>query len=112
MKIAIPVSEGKLCAHFGMARQFAFVDADAKKRQVRGVEILDAPDHEPGILPRWIRSQGVEIVIVGGMGGRAQGLFAEAGIKCIIGAPEEGPEKLVKDYLNGDIKTGENVCKH
>jgi len=112
MKVAIPVFEGKLCTHFGMARHFAFVEADAEKKEVLGVEVLEAPAHEPGILPQWIQSQGAEIVIVGGMGSRAQALFAEAGMAFVIGAPEEVPEKLVKDYLEGDLQTGENVCVH
>ena len=112
MKVAIPVFEGRLCLHFGMATQFAFVDADADKKEVLGVETLDAPEHEPGVLPKWLAEQGAELVIVAGMGQRAQQLFAAAGIQLVVGAPEETPENLVLAYLNGTLTTGQNICQH
>lgn len=112
MKIAIPVLEGRLCSHFGQARQFAVIEADPKEKRVQSALTLDAPDHQPGILPRWLASQGVDLVIVGGMGMRAQELFKEAGVEFVVGAPEEPPEKLVKDYLDGVLRTGKNVCEH
>ena len=51
-------------------------------------------------------------VIAGGMGQRAQAIFAENKITVIVGAPAEAPEKLVADYLSGALKTGQNVCDH
>ncbi|NOZ20147.1 MAG: ATPase [Planctomycetes bacterium] len=112
MKVAIPVLDGRLCLHFGQARRFALVEADPEKKEVQGVEVLDAPEHQPGVLPEWLASLGAELIIVGGMGGRAQELFAGYGIECIIGAPEEAPQKIVQDYLDGVLKTGGNVCDH
>jgi len=46
------------------------------------------------------------------MGGRAQQLFAEQGIKVVVGASEGDPEKLVLEYLEGTLKTGANACDH
>jgi predicted Fe-Mo cluster-binding NifX family protein len=46
------------------------------------------------------------------MGARAQGLFAENKIEVVVGAPAETPEALVAAYLDGKLKTGENVCDH
>jgi len=112
MKIAIPVLDGKLCLHFGQARNFALVEADPDKKETQNIEILDAPEHQPGLLPQWLASLGAELIIVGGMGRRAQELFAAADIEVIIGAPEEPPEKIVQDYLEGTLETGANVCDH
>jgi Mrp family chromosome partitioning ATPase/NifU-like protein involved in Fe-S cluster formation/predicted Fe-Mo cluster-binding NifX family protein len=112
MRIAIPVAEGKLAMHFGHCEQFAVVDVDASKKQILKTEVLDAPPHEPGLLPRWLGERNVKVVIAGGMGQRAQSLFAQHGIKVLVGAPSEAPEKLVADYLVGTLKSGENVCDH
>jgi len=46
------------------------------------------------------------------MGQRAQGLFAEQGIRVVTGAPAETPERVVGDYLAGTLQVGENVCDH
>jgi ATP-binding protein involved in chromosome partitioning len=43
------------------------------------------------------------MIIAGGMGQRAQGLFTEHGIKVLVGAPAVTPEKLVADFLAGTL---------
>ncbi len=35
MLIAIPVANGKLCAHFGHCEQFALVEADPATKQIK-----------------------------------------------------------------------------
>ena len=74
--------------------------------------MLTPPPHEPGVLPKWLQEQEVGLVIAGGMGQRAQQLFAEKGIRVVVGAPVESPETLVTQYLAGTLATGENVCDH
>jgi Mrp family chromosome partitioning ATPase/predicted Fe-Mo cluster-binding NifX family protein len=112
MKIAIPVADGKLCMHFGHCEQFALLDADEKTKKVTGKQMLTPPPHEPGVLPRWLHEQGANVIIAGGMGQRAQTLFAENGIKVVVGASGDAPEKLAADYLTGTLKAGANVCDH
>lgn len=112
MTIAIPLVGRRLCAHFGHCERFALVDVDAASGKVQGVTLLDAPPHQPGLLPQWLQQRGVTTVIAGGMGHRAQQFFAQYGIKVIVGAPEEEPEKLAADYLAGKLQTGENLCDH
>lgn len=112
MRFAIPVADGKLAQHFGHCAQFALVDADEGSHNITGAFMVDAPEHQPGLLPPWLANQGVNIVIAGGMGSRAQMLFAEQGIAVIVGAPTDAPEKLVSAYLSGALETGDNVCDH
>lgn len=52
------------------------------------------------------------MIIAGGMGQRAQELFALEGIRVVVGAPSETPEKLITDYLAGTLVVGANVCDH
>ena len=112
MKIAIPLADGKLTAHFGHCGQFAIVDVDPESKTIKGQAVLNPPPHEPGVLPAWLSEQGVSLVIAGGMGQRAQMLFAEKDIEVIVGAPVETPEELVNSYLAGTLEAGANVCDH
>ena len=112
MKIAIPVAGGKLATHFGHCEQFAVVEVDQTSKTVSETAHITPPRHEPGVLPRWLHEQGVDLVIAGGMGSRAQGLFNEAGIQLVVGAPADTPENIVTAYLGGSLEAGQNVCDH
>jgi ATP-binding protein involved in chromosome partitioning len=112
MKIAIPTAGGKLCMHFGHCEQFALVEVDENSGKILDTAYLTPPAHEPGVLPRWLHEQGANAIIAGGMGQRAQGLFAQNGIKVLVGAPGGTPEDIVAEYLRGTLQVGENVCDH
>ena len=75
-------------------------------------EVLEPPAHEPGVLPKWLHDHGINVVIAGGMGPKAQDLFTQAGITVVTGAPVEDPEVLVKTYIDQSLVTGDNVCGH
>jgi len=112
MRIAIPLAHGKLAAHFGHCEQFALVDVDEESRSIVQQETQNPPDHEPGVLPQWLSGLGADVIIAGGMGRRAQDLFARQGISVLVGAPSEAPEALVESYLSESLVTGENMCDH
>lgn len=112
IKIAIPMAAGRLSMHFGHCETFALVDVDLTARKIIGREDLVPPPHEPGLLPRWLAEQGAELILAGGMGQRAQTIFAENNIRVMVGMPSETPETLVACYLAGTLKAGENVCDH
>ena len=112
MRIAIPVADGQLCMHFGHCEQFALVDVDPAQKAIKGLSYLTPPPHEPGLLPRWLHEQGATVIIAGGMGGRAQALFAANGITVITGAPVDAPATLVSAYLADTLVTGDNTCDH
>jgi predicted Fe-Mo cluster-binding NifX family protein len=112
MRIVIPLAEGKLTNHFGHCKRFALVDVDPEAKAVLRREDIDAPPHEPGLLPSWLAERGVTVVIAGGLGQRALGLFAQQGIHVVTGAPAETPERLVAEYLAGTLAAGTNVCDH
>ena len=112
MIIALPVADGKLAMHFGHCAKFLLVEVDAGSGKILGQKEVDAPEHQPGLLPPWLAEKGVNMIIAGGMGSRAQTLFAEQKIKVVVGAPAESPEKLVRDYLAGKLVSGDNICDH
>jgi ATP-binding protein involved in chromosome partitioning len=112
MRIAIPLAEGRLSAHFGHCERFALLEVDPASKKITRKEELPAPEHEPGLLPKWLAERGANVIIAGGMGSRAQGLFAEQRIQVVVGAPAETPEALAAAYLAGTLTAGENVCDH
>lgn len=112
MKIAIPLADGKLAMHFGHCASFALIEADADEKKIVKREDLQAPPHEPGLLPKWLAERGANLIIAGGMGQRAQDLFCQHGIGVVIGAPAGTPEALVASFLAGTLQSGENVCDH
>jgi len=112
MKIAVPLAGGRLSMHFGHCERFALVEVDLSTKTILNREDIDAPPHQPGLLPPWLAERGANMIIAGGMGRRAQDLFVEQGIQVIVGAPADTPERLVSDYLAGTLQAGENVCDH
>jgi predicted Fe-Mo cluster-binding NifX family protein len=112
MKFAIPLAEGKLALHFGHCRHFALVKVNVGGMALLQKEIVEAPPHEPGLLPKWLGEKGVTHVIAGGMGQKAKSLFEQNGIKVTVGAKSLEPEELIQQYLNDSLDLGENGCSH
>lgn len=112
MRIAIPVSQGKLAAHFGHCEGFELIDADAETKQIQARETVTSPAHQPGLLPKWLAEQGAEVILAGGIGSRAIQLFTEHGIKVVVGVPPEDLEALVVAYLEGNLQSKDNACDH
>ena len=112
MRYAVPTTGGRLASHFGHCESFAMFDVDDSTGEIVGRETVPSPGHQPGFLPGWLADQGVSVIIAGGMGPRAAGLFEENRVHVVLGAPEEGPEQVVLAHLAGELTLGENVCDH
>lgn len=112
MKIAIPIANGQLSAHFGHCESFTLIDVNPETKEINGQTTIPAPPHQPGLLPPWLAEKGATVIIAGGMGQRAQALFQRQGIDVVVGAPAAPPEKIVTDYLAGCLAQGTNLCDH
>jgi predicted Fe-Mo cluster-binding NifX family protein len=112
MRIAIPMVSGRLSQHFGHCERFALLDVDQVAKTILGKQELESPEHQPGLLPRWLAEKGATLIIAGGMGPSAQKIFADSGIQVVIGAPAETPEALVTAFMAGTLRTGGNQCDH
>jgi predicted Fe-Mo cluster-binding NifX family protein len=109
MKIAISTEAGSVSAHFGRCPSYTLVDVREGKVVAR--EEIPNPGHSPGFLPGYLAEKGVTTIIAGGMGPRAQGLFAENGIETIIGV-EGGVNEVVDRFLQGTLEPGRDLCDH
>jgi predicted Fe-Mo cluster-binding NifX family protein len=111
--IAIPSSQGRLHGHFGGCREFTLVRADAEQKKIISLRAVTPPPHAPGLFPRWLREQGANVIIAGGIGRRALELFGQQGIEVRAGFPDAPVEQLATAYLNGQLTaTPEGCSRH
>jgi predicted Fe-Mo cluster-binding NifX family protein len=110
--IAIPTAEGRLHGHFGGCREFTLVQADPEQRKIVSIRPVTPPPHVPGLFPRWLREQGANVIIVGGIGQRAIAIFAQEGIEVRAGEPDATVEALTLAYLNGQLVNEPAGCAH
>ncbi len=109
-RIAIPLENGSLCAHFGHCQQFAIVQVE--NGTITEVKEVDPPEHEPGLYPRWIAQFGVTDVIAGGIGQKAIQLFNQQQINVFVGAPVKTARDLVQDFISNKLELSANYCNH
>jgi ATP-binding protein involved in chromosome partitioning len=110
--IAIPTVEGRLHGHFGGCREFTLVQADPEQRTIINQRTVVPPPHEPGGFPRWLREQGANVVIAGGIGERALANFAHHGIVVRAGVADAPVEQLAAAYLSGQLTATPKGCEH
>jgi len=108
MRIAISTDGGFVSAHFGRCPEFTILDIDGK--QVKNKEVVPNPGHQPGFIPQFLHSKGVECIIAGGMGMRATGFFNEMGIKAIVGVSGK-IDDVIEKIKNNTLQGGESLCK-
>lgn len=95
--------------HFGRCPYFTVVDVEG--RTVLQVEVVANPyyaSHQPGQVPGFIHNLGAQVMLSGGMGGRALDYFQRLGIEPVTGATGTAREALVR-YLGGELD-GATAC--
>lgn len=109
MYVAIPADskdglDSPISQHFGRCPYFVIVEVEGT--EIKGVRAVDNPysgGHEPGQIPTFVKSQGAEVVITGGMGGRALAFFEQQGIEAVSGASGTVRQAL-ELYLGGELR--------
>ncbi len=109
MRLAIATENNMVSAHFGHCEAFTLVDIE--DGTVADTTVVSAPPHEPGVLPKFLGEHGATVVIAGGMGPRAQDLFQAQGIRVIAGV-QGAIDEVVKAFVEGTLRGGENLCEH
>jgi predicted Fe-Mo cluster-binding NifX family protein len=108
MRIAISADGDFVSAHFGRCPFFVIADIyDGKLVKKEGI---DNPGHQPGFIPQFLHQKGVECIIAGGMGRRAEELFKEYNIETIVGVSGKIDEVL-NDIQKGTLQGAESLCR-
>jgi len=108
MKIAVTAENNNgldsiVAQHFGHAPFFILVDMDnGEVTCTQGIANPFVEGHAPGQVPGFIKEQNADVMLSGGMGGRAIQFFEEAGIKAATGA--SGTVRLsLENYFGGKL---------
>ena len=109
MRIAISAAnnnglDSRVSEHFGRCPYFIIVDVEGQ--EVTAVTAVDNPyygNHAPGQVPAFINSQGVQVMLTGGMGGRAVAFFQQYNIEPLGGASGTVHQAL-QSYLSGELR--------
>lgn len=109
-KIAIPLQNNTLCSHFGHSEKFVVYEIN-NSEIVNTIQLIPPP-HEPGSIPRWLHQQGVTDIIAGGIGQRAIQILLSNKINVYVGVQPQPPDQIVKDFMDGTLKAGVNLCDH
>jgi predicted Fe-Mo cluster-binding NifX family protein len=109
MRIAISAEnenglDSPVSQHFGRCPYFTLVDVEGQ--EITGITSVNNPyygHHEPGQVPAFIKSQGADIMLTGGMGGRAVAFFQQYDIQPVTGASGSARQAL-QNYLAGELR--------
>ncbi len=109
MKIAVTAEsnnglDSMVAQHFGHAPFFMLVDVEnGEVVAAQGVVNPFAEAHQPGQIPGFIHEQKANVILSGGMGGRAIQFFEQLGIKAATGASGTVRQSL-ENYFGGNLK--------
>jgi len=109
MRIAISTDQGYVSAHFGRCLSYTIVEI--KEGKVLSKEEIPNPGHQPGFLPQYLSERGVNCIIAGGMGPRAQGLFAQKNIEAVIGV-QGTVDEVIEKFISQELEVGDDLCGH
>lgn len=107
MKVAISTDQGYVSAHFGRCPSYTVYEISDGIIQAR--EEIQNPGHQPGFLPQFLAERGVNTIIAGGMGPRAQDLFARQNIDILLGV-QGAVDEVIQKYVNKELVSGEDLC--
>ncbi|MGI6727068.1 MAG: NifB/NifX family molybdenum-iron cluster-binding protein [Anaerovoracaceae bacterium] len=106
MKIAVASEGAAVAGHFGHCSDFNFFTiADGK---IANSERISNPGG-CGYLPTFLKEQGVNVVIAGGMGAGPKSNLNNMGIEVILGA-QGNAEDVVKIYIQGNLESKGSTC--
>lgn len=109
MKAAIACDGTQVSPHFGRCERYLV--AEVEGTDTRNVQWMANTGHEHGVLPEVVRREGLQVVVAGGAGPRAQQLLAQNGIQMVLGASGDALEVL-QALAHGTLQPGESSCDH
>lgn len=108
--VAFPTSDRTTVdGHFGHTKEF--VVYTVKANNIEDVTYLASPKHEPGVLPQFLATHGIDVIITGGMGRMAVDLFNGQGIDVVLGA-NGSIEANLNEYIGGVLESKGTSCNH
>lgn len=110
MKVAVTYENGQIFQHFGKTEQFKVYQVEDGK--IQSAQVIGTNGIGHGALAGFLKEQGVDVLICGGIGGGARNALAEARIQLYSGACGDA-DAQVNSYLAGTLNYDPDfVCSH
>ncbi len=110
MKIAVTYENGLIFQHFGHTEQFKIYDVE--NGEVKSSIVVSTNGSGHGALAGFLKANGVDTLICGGIGGGAKNALAAAGITLYggcMGSADEAVKALIENKLNYNANV---ECNH
>lgn len=107
MKIAIATEGTNVSGHFGRCENFTI--AEIENSAVKSKVAVNTQGNQHGLLPDFLASHHVNVVIAGGMGEGARQNLISKGIEIISGV-SGNIDEVINAYLNGDLESSDAGC--
>ena len=110
MKIAVTYENGNVYGHFGHTEQFKIYDVEGC--EIIASRVIPTQGSGHGALAGFLRQNGVDTLICGGIGGGAKTALADAGIRLFPGCSGNA-DNAVDALLKGALSYNPDVeCAH
>jgi predicted DNA-binding protein (UPF0251 family)/predicted Fe-Mo cluster-binding NifX family protein len=111
MIIAVPYLDGDVNAHFGSTRAFLLAETSDGRLERSSIFEVQGMQHNHAGIADFLKEQGVEVILAGGMGGPMQSALKSAGFElyCGVGGPAL---PAVEAYLAGELEQSDATCGH
>lgn len=110
MKIAVTYDNGNIFQHFGHTEKFKFYEVE--DGAIVNLTVVDTNGSGHGALAGFLKENGIEVLICGGIGGGAQTALADAGIR-LYGGVQGNADAAVIAFLQSRLDYNPDVkCDH
>ncbi|MDF2821086.1 MAG: ATPase involved in chromosome partitioning [Clostridiales bacterium] len=107
MIIAIATEGTNVSQHFGKCENFTILELE--NSAIKSKALINTDGNQHGLLPAFLASKNVNVVIVGGMGDGARQNLIKNKIDILSGAAGD-IEEVIKGYLDGSLKFNNTGC--
>ncbi len=110
MKVAITTENDQIFQHFGKCGLFTIFTVEDGR--VKGKEAITTEGRGHGSLGNFLKEQGVDVLICGGIGGGARNMMVENNIRLIYGITGS-VDQAMEQVLAGALASDEDAqCNH
>ncbi len=107
MKVALSTKNNMVTEHFGHCDYFIVYEIEDNK--ILGSSLIKNPPHQKGHLPKFLKEQGVNVVIAGGIGQMAVNMLKNLGIECFMNVCGEA-DTVIKKFMNNELNSNGEPC--
>jgi predicted Fe-Mo cluster-binding NifX family protein len=106
-KVAIPIEKDCLSTHFGMCSHYVIFTIE--KSKVVDTILVQPNFTEIEKFPEWFKQMEVTDVVTYKINPSIIPPFIKSKINVFVGTNQVSPDKLIHDYINGKLKSNEDI---